>query len=54
VTRSGVGVRTPPPPTIIHERVHSLGGTVRVVAPGLPGARIEISAPQRGVWNPMT
>jgi signal transduction histidine kinase len=51
--RTDAGVRTALPPAVIHERVHSLGGTVRVIAPGSPGARIEISAPQRGVWKPM-
>jgi signal transduction histidine kinase len=52
--RTDAGMRTALPPAVIHERVHSLGGTVRVIAPGAPGARIEISAPQRGVWKPMT
>lgn len=41
--RTDANRRTPLPPTVIYERVHSLGGTVRVVAPGPSGARIEIS-----------
>jgi signal transduction histidine kinase len=39
------------PPAVIYERVHALGGSVRVVAPGPSGARIEISARQRDLWN---
>ena len=42
---------TPVAPAVIRERVHSLGGTVRVVTPGRSGARIEISARQRDLWN---
>jgi signal transduction histidine kinase len=52
-TRSDASPRAPLPPSVIHERAHSLGGTVRVVAPGPSGARIEISA-QRDLWNRMT
>jgi nitrate/nitrite-specific signal transduction histidine kinase len=40
--RAGARPRAVLPPAVIHERVHSLGGTVRVVAPGASGARIEI------------
>jgi signal transduction histidine kinase len=42
--RSGAAPRLVRPPSVIHERVHSLGGTVRVVAADPSGARLEIAA----------
>jgi signal transduction histidine kinase len=49
--RAGVARGAILPPSIIDDRVHSLGATVRVVDPGPSGARIEISARQRDLWN---
>jgi signal transduction histidine kinase len=51
--RSEAAQATALPPSVIDERVHSLGGTVRVVTPGTSGARLEISARQRNLWNRM-
>jgi signal transduction histidine kinase len=38
------------PPSVIHERVSSIGGTVRI-APAQHGASLEITLPRKGPWN---
>jgi signal transduction histidine kinase len=45
--------QAPLPPSVIHERVHSLGGTVRVIAGRPSGARLEISARRRDTCDRM-
>jgi signal transduction histidine kinase len=47
---SATSTRTVRPPSVIHERARSIGGTVRVVAPGRRGARLEIAAGRRTPW----
>jgi signal transduction histidine kinase len=39
------------PPSVIHERARSIGGTVRVVTPRGRGARLEITGQARHAWN---
>lgn len=44
-------IRAVRPPAVINERVHSIGGRVRVTAPNDCGARLEITLPRNGPWT---
>lgn len=44
-------IRPVRPPAVINERVHSIGGRVRVEAPAAGGARLEITLPRNGPWT---
>lgn len=50
-TRSAAAARAVRPPSVIHERVRSIGGTVRVATPRGRGARLEITGHPRNAWN---
>jgi signal transduction histidine kinase len=49
-TSAFAAMRVVRPPAVIHERVHSIGGTVQV-APARRGARLEITLPRKGPWT---